>query len=263
MVVREAKPLVGMQIPWESELTQALNCGGAAMIGIYKITKRENGKSYIGQSNDIERRIKEHQYKTDIPIDIAIQKYGKDAFTYEVIEECKLDELDEREIYWIAYFNTYKGFGYNCNSGGGNSRGENNGRTKLTNEDVAYIRECYDCHMRRRDVYQNFKDKIAFDSFASIWDGTTWKDIKPEVYTEENKNFYKYHATDGGNSDRAKFTNEEVMQMRERYVNEDARSIYQDYKDRCNYQTLQQILWGRAYKNLPIYKKKQKTWVNK
>jgi hypothetical protein len=52
---------VGKQIPWESELTQALNCGGAAMIGIYKITKIENGKSYIGQSNNIERRFSEHK----------------------------------------------------------------------------------------------------------------------------------------------------------------------------------------------------------
>lgn len=42
------------------------------MIGIYKITKKSNGKSYIGQSNDIERRFKEHQYKKDIPIDMAI-----------------------------------------------------------------------------------------------------------------------------------------------------------------------------------------------
>ena len=181
------------------------------MIGIYKITKKENGKSYIGQSNDIERRFSEHKTKIDIPIEIAIKKYSADAFDFEVIEECPLDKLDEREKYWIAFYNTYKGFGYNCNEGGGNSRGENNGRTNLTNEDVIYIRECYDLHMRRRDVYQKFQDKISFGGFASIWDGSTWKDIKMEVYTEENKNFYKYHATDGANSDKAKFSNEEVF----------------------------------------------------
>ena len=233
------------------------------MIGIYKITKIKNGKSYIGQSNDIERRFKEHKNKIDIPVEIAIQKYGAAAFKFEIIEECSLEQLDEREIYWIAYYNTYKGFGYNCNPGGGNSRGEHNGRTKLTNEDVAYIRECYDAHLRRKEVYEKFKDKIAFDSFARIWDGTTWKDIKPEVYTKENKLYYMQHATDGSKSEMAKFTSEEVLQMRERYVNEDAKSIYNDYKDKCSYQTLQQILWGRTYKDLPIYKKKQKTWVNK
>lgn len=233
------------------------------MIGIYKITKKSNNKSYIGQSNDIVRRFEEHKYKSDIPIDMAIAKYGSDAFTFEILEECTLNQLDEREIYWIAYYNTYKGFGYNCNPGGGNNRGENNGRTKLTNNDVAYIRECYDAHKRRKEVYQLFQDKISFDGFASIWDGSTWNDIKMEVYTEENKNFYKYHATDGSNSINAKFTDEEVMMMRKRYVNEDARSIYQDYQDKCSYNTLQQILWGRTYKDLPIYKKKTKTWVNK
>ena len=233
------------------------------MIGIYKITRKENGKSYIGQSNDIERRFSEHKSKKDIPIEIAIQKYGVDAFTFEIIEECPLEKLDEREIYWINYYNTYKGFGYNCSSGGGNNRGENNGRTKLTNEDVAYIRECYNLHMRRREVYELFKDKISFSSFARIWDGTTWKDIKKEVYTQENRDFYMFHATDGGNSDKANFTNAEVIEMRNRYVTENARSIYNDFKDRCSYQTLQQILWGRTYKNLPIYKKKQKIWVNK
>ena len=174
-----------------------------------------------------------------------------------------MEELDEKEIYWIAYYNTFKGIGYNCSVGGGNNRGENNGRTKLTDQDVAYIRECYDEHMRRKEVYEQFKDKITFGAFARIWDGTTWKGIKSEVYTEENLNYYKFHATDGSKSEKAEFTSEEVIKMRERYVNEDARSIYNDYKDRCNYQTLQQILWGRTYKDLPIYKKKQKTWVNR
>ena len=233
------------------------------MIGIYKITKKSNGKSYIGQSNDINRRFKEHKYKIDIPIELAIQKYGSDAFEFSILEECSQEQLDEREIYWIQYYNTYKGFGYNCNAGGGNNSGENNGRTKLTNEDVAYIRECYNAHMRRREVYKKFQDKITFGSFATIWDGRTWKNIKMEVYTQENLDFYKYHATDGANSDKAKFTAEEVLQMRQRYVNEDARSIYNDFKDRCKYNTIQQILWGRTYKDLPIYKKKQKTWISK
>ena len=233
------------------------------MVGIYKITKKENGKSYIGQSNNIERRFMEHQGKNELAIDKAIQKYGRKAFTYEIIEECKLEELDEKEKYWIAYYNTYKGFGYNCNEGGGNSRGENNGRAILTNEDVAYIRECYDLHLRRKDVYERFKDKISFGSFASIWDGTTWKDIKQEVYTKENKEYYKHHATDGEKSITAILSDEEVIKCRERYVKETAKDIYKDYNTRLSFQTLQQILWGRTYKHLPIYNKKKKEWINK
>ena len=233
------------------------------MIGIYKITKKSNGKSYVGQSNDIERRLSEHKYKVDLAIDQAINKYGIDAFEYEVLEECELNQLDEREKYWIAFYNTYKGFGYNCNAGGGDSRGENNGRTKLTNEDVAYIRECYDLHKRRKEIYEQFKNKISFSAFASIWDGTTWKDIKPEVYTEENKNYYKYHSTDGDNSFNAVLSDKDVMQCRERYVNESAKDIYKDFADKVSFQTFQQILWGRTYKHLPIYKKKTKEWLGK
>ena len=233
------------------------------MIGIYKITKIENGKSYIGQSNDIKRRIKEHQYKTDIPIEKAIQKYGKDAFTYEIIEECSIEELDQKERYWIEYFNTYKGFGYNCSEGGGSNQGENNGRTKLTNIDVEYIRQCYADHKRRKEVYEIFKDRISFSAFASIWDGTTWKNIRPDVYTEENLLYYKKQATNGDAANKASFSNEEVISLRKRYVNESAKDIFESVKDRCNYQTLQQILWGRTYKDLPIYKKRTKEWINK
>ena len=233
------------------------------MIGIYKITKKDKGKSYIGQSNNIERRFKEHQYKTDIPVELAIQKYGIDAFTYEIIEECSLEELDEKEKYWIAYYNTYKGFGYNCSEGGGNNRCENNGRTKLTNEEVSYIRECYDLHMRRREVYEKFKNKISFSAFASIWDGTTWKEIKPEVYTEENKKYYMYEATNGGKSERACLTDEEVLKCRTRYVEETAKEIYEDYREKITYQAFQAMLCGRSYKNLPIYSKKKKEWINK
>jgi len=233
------------------------------MIGIYKITKKENGKAYIGQSNDIQRRISEHQNKTDLAIDRAIRKYGIDAFTYETIEECSLKELDEKEIYWIEYYNTYKGFGYNCNPGGGDSRGENNGRTNLTNKDVEYIRDCYNQHKRRKEIYELFKDRISFGAFASIWDGTTWKDIRSEVYTKENKEYYMYQATNGGASEMAVLTDEEVMECRRRYVNESAKDIYKNYEDRLKYQTLQAILWGRHYKHLPVYSKKKKEWIDK
>lgn len=83
-----------------------------------------------------------------------------------------------------------------------------------------------------------------------------------DVYTEENLDYYKHHVTDGENGEKALFSSTEVMKMRNRYVNETAKQIYEDYKNRCNFNTLQQILWGRTYKDLPIYKKKEKIWVN-
>ena len=104
---------------------------------------------------------------------------------------------------------------------------------------------------------------ITFSTFSKIWDGTQWSHIMPEVYTEENLLYYRIQATNGELSENAAFTNEEVINIRKRYVKETAKEIYEDFKDRCTYQTLQQILWGRTYKDLPIYKKKTKEWINK
>ena len=58
------------------------------MIGIYKFVNKINGKIYIGQSNDIQRRIKDHYYKAHnptggnyhSPLHLAIRKYGWDNF---------------------------------------------------------------------------------------------------------------------------------------------------------------------------------------
>lgn len=235
------------------------------MIGIYKITKKENGKAYIGQSNNIERRFTQHCYKGEkarIPLDVAIKKYGKDAFTFEVIEECTPEQLNERESYWIKYYDTVKN-GYNCSEGGDQqSTGENNGRSKLTEKDIIKIRTAYANHKRQQDVYQDYKDIISFGYFQNLWQGRSWSHIMPEVFTEENKKYYIYENSKGEKGSSAKFTDEEVIQIRKRYVKESAKTIYEDYKERVSYQTLQQILWGRYYSNLPIYKKKEKKWIN-
>lgn len=235
------------------------------MIGIYKITKKQNGKSYIGQSNNIERRIKEHQTKgktSRIPVDAAIEKYGIEAFTYEIIEECSLNKLNEWEQYWIKYYNT-KNNGYNCNDGGDFAfYGENNGRSKLTEQDVIEIRIAYNNHLKQKDVYEKYKDKISFKYFQNLWQGRSWTYIMPEVFTKENKEYYIYQNSNGQNGKSAKLTDEEVLLIRKRYVNETAKEIYKDYKDKISFQTLQQILWGRHYAHLPIYKKKELRWIN-
>lgn len=235
------------------------------MIGIYKITKKDNGKAYIGQSNNIERRFQQHCYKGEkarIPLDIAIKKYGKDAFTFEILEECNLQQLNEREFYWIKYYDTVKN-GYNCSEGGDQqSIGENNGRSKLTEQDVIKIRKAYANHQKQQTVYNEYKDLISFNYFQNLWQGRSWSHIMPEVFTEENKKYYIYENSKGGNSVGAKFTDEEVLQLRKRYVNESAKQIYKGYENKISYQALQEILWGRRYKNLPIYKKKEKKWIN-
>lgn len=90
------------------------------MIGIYKITNKINGKCYIGQSVNITHRWAQHRdnsSKRKEALYLAMQKYGLDNFTFEVIEECSYEELDEKECYYIDYYNSYKN-GYNMTLGG-------------------------------------------------------------------------------------------------------------------------------------------------
>ena len=67
---------------------------------IYKITNNQNGKAYIGQTKNFNRRIKEHKKASDdYLIHKAIQKYGCNNFTYEIIEECNDEDLSQKERY--------------------------------------------------------------------------------------------------------------------------------------------------------------------
>lgn len=89
---------------------------------IYKITNNINGKCYIGKTErTINIRWSEHirlsRLKLDLPLYRAFSKYGIDNFSIEEIEQCDSDKIDEREIYWIDYFNSYRK-GYNCTAGG-------------------------------------------------------------------------------------------------------------------------------------------------
>ena len=93
---------------------------------IYKITNTVNGKCYVGQTT---RRPEERwsQHKTaafhenkeayNYPLCKAIRKYGIDNFKFEVIEQCEISDLDDKEIYWIRFFNSCKN-GYNQSKGG-------------------------------------------------------------------------------------------------------------------------------------------------
>lgn len=235
------------------------------MIGIYLITNKINGKQYVGQSGNINRRFLEHSYKgkeSRIPLDVAIKKYGKDNFKFEILEECPLEELNDRESFWIKKLKTDK-FGYNCNQGGEQAKvGENNGRAKLTNEDVMIMRKAYARHERSRDVYEKyFSDKTTYAYFLSVWEGHFWVHIMPEVFTEENRNYYMKETTIGEKSPLTKMTDEQVLKCRRRYVNETAREIYDDIKPAVTYATFQAILWGRRFKHLPVYDKKKKCWT--
>ena len=236
------------------------------MIGIYKITEIDNPTNfYVGKSNNIQRRFKEHQTKTyeqsRIPFDDEIKEKGINAFTYEILEECSIEELSEKEKYWTDKLEATKS-GNVFDGGLRDVVGSNNPKAKLTEEDVINIRLAYANHKKQKEVYEDYKSIISFGYFQNLWQGRSWSHIMPEVFTEENKQYYIYQNSLGSNGASSAFTEEEVIIIRQRYVNESAKEIYKDYSDRVSYQTFEAMLWGRSYKNLPIYKKQERKWIN-
>ena len=91
---------------------------------IYIIRNTINSKVYIGQTKvSLKLRFQNHlsaaRNGKDYVIGKAIRKYGEENFYIELLEECTIEELNERERYWISYFNaTNNKFGYNMSIGG-------------------------------------------------------------------------------------------------------------------------------------------------
>ena len=106
--------------------------------GIYVITNNINGKQYVGLSKDCWRRWADHYSKSynSTRIDdlnkalyLAMRKYGRENFSFRIIEQCPPEELADKEKYWIQQLDTYHN-GYNASPGGDNC-GERSDGCKL------------------------------------------------------------------------------------------------------------------------------------
>ena len=90
---------------------------------IYKATSKTTGKVYIGQTQQsLDERIRQHKRASEAKqyhFYNAIRNYGFDDFMWEIVEDNinNVDLLNEREIYWINYYNAYED-GYNATRGG-------------------------------------------------------------------------------------------------------------------------------------------------
>lgn len=100
--------------------------------GIYKITN-PNGKVYIGQSHDINRRFKMYkrlECKGQKHLYSSLLKYGYDAHVFEILEQCPPEDMDNLEIKYISFYDsTNREFGMNLQTGG--TRGKDSEETLL------------------------------------------------------------------------------------------------------------------------------------
>lgn len=102
--------------------------GTNTICGIYKITNQKNDCCYIGQAVDVAKRWKEHA-KCGLGIDTpasnklykAMQEDGLCNFSFELLEKCSKEDLDEKERYYINLYKS-KEYGYNTLAGNGKNR---------------------------------------------------------------------------------------------------------------------------------------------
>lgn len=221
------------------------------MMGIYKITF-PNQKIYIGKSIDIKRRMFEHNSisANKTPCDNAVNKYGK-IIEIEILEFINnIAELNEREKYWIQYYNsTDRRIGYNISAGG-----ENDGFNKaiFTKEQVIDIRKRRFYGERKKDVYKDY-NHFSFASFENIWLGRGYNNIGTQYLIKphsKSRQLYSSEANDGLKNGRAKCSREEILIIRNRYDNgETFASISKDFPN-ISASTIRRIALRESYKNV-------------
>lgn len=164
--------------------------------GIYCIENLINHKKYIGQSVDIYARWahhKSHYKQSDYLIYKAFRKYGIENFKFYVLEECKSDELNDKEIAYIKKYNTFangnNGEGYNMTIGGeapmkGKTHSEETKRM-FSESRKGKNNSFYQHHHDRENFVRNVKvlllnNMTVYPSMtlaAEAW-GITWRNIQ-------------------------------------------------------------------------------------
>lgn len=121
-ILRDSEPLnkVIWKVYYENPFSDLCGrvVGKKMRTGIYKITNIKNNMCYVGQAKDIASRWNQHCKRgvgADTPtknkIYPAMLEYGIENFTFEIIEDCELEKLGEREKFWQDYFKA-KEYGY-------------------------------------------------------------------------------------------------------------------------------------------------------
>ena len=149
--------------------------------GIYKITS-PSGRIYIGQSQNI--KIRWYDYKRLYNCKLqpklyrSLEKYGPENHKFEIIEECLLEQLDEREVYWINYYNSIKE-GLNIKEGG--IGGKHNEETKQK------ISKALKGKPREEWVKKKISEKIEGRIFKEEWKEKISNAKKGFKYSEESR----------------------------------------------------------------------------
>lgn len=234
---------------------------------IYKINF-SSGKVYVGQTNNFIARRNQHLSEArkgeDFKVYRAMRKYNTTKDDFEIIEE-NIDNQElanDREIYWIAYYDSYHN-GYNSTPGGecgSHKIGEDSPLAKLKNSDVITIRKIRaTMKYQKSEIYEFYKNKISESTFGKIWTYQTWKEIVPELNTPELKEFYRKFRKNAKGEKNAKshFSNEEVYELRVLFYVKGTqfKDLYKERGKGVCRTSFQRLLYGQNYKEVPMPEK--------
>lgn len=184
-----------------------------------------------------------------------MRQYGIENFSFSVLEEVKEKEkLTEKEIYRIKFYNAIE-HGYNSMLPDIN--GVLNPKHKLQVNEILEIQNKL-AHSTISISSLANEYQVQVSTIYRINRGETWYNshlsYPLRTWTEE--------ARPGSQNGRSNFTEEEVLNIRKRYVMESVNEMYPDYADRCSLSGFKKIVQGETFKNIPIYKKQIKKWIN-
>lgn len=237
------------------------------MIGIYMFENKVNNKKYIGQSRSIETRKKAH-YNCSLNISYngyetkfyrALRKYGYNNFEFSILELCSIEELNDRERYFIEFYDSFKN-GYNSSIGGevvANGYGEDHHQAVLTEKEILIIKEeLLSTTKTQYELAEIFH--VTQSEISMINNGLRWAYVGDFSYPIRSQGPMRV----GEKNSTSILSDEEVLKIRMSYKDKTGKAIYEEYKERLSYTSFERALTGRTYKYLPVYKKKTKEWIN-
>jgi hypothetical protein len=139
--------------------------------GIYKIVSPTN-RVYIGQSNDIRRRLLTYYEpkggSSQIRLKSSFNKYGIDLHNFTVLEECEESCLNERERYWQDYYNVLGKKGLNCKL---STTLDKSGKLSVKTKKLIATKTkgtTKTCQSSMKKVYQYSKEGVFINEYVSV-----------------------------------------------------------------------------------------------
>lgn len=221
---------------------------------IYKATNILNNKIYIGMTTQsLKDRMYGHFWSSvnsdkNYHFLNAIRKYGWENFSWDIVEEGlyeSIEELREKEVYWISLFDSFIS-GYNSTIGGEgvigfDHSGENNSRALLKEEEVLQILDLLNTNEKTiREIAEMFN--VGNHVVSRINSGRSWSHLYEESPLQQGRQML--HAdVSGQRNAKAQLTDKQVYEIKHKLTNGSTRREIMDEYD-ISYQLIQRIIRG-------------------